>query len=84
VAADLEALLLACLAKRPEERPASAHVLRERLRACSAAGVWTNARAAQWWAAHRQQLRSGGAATSPASASGDARSPHLTIARLVD
>ena len=61
VAADLEAVLLACLAKRPEDRPASAHVLRERLRACAAAGRWTNARAAQWWAVHRHQLRSGGA-----------------------
>jgi serine/threonine-protein kinase len=52
VAADLETLLLACLAKRPADRPASAHALLERLRACDAAGRWTNARAAAWWAVH--------------------------------
>jgi serine/threonine-protein kinase len=55
---DLEKVLLACLAKRPEDRPASAHVLRDQLRACHAAGRWTNLRAAQWWASHRHQLRS--------------------------
>jgi hypothetical protein len=82
VAADLEQLLLACLAKRPEDRPASAQLLRERLRACSAAGAWTNARAAHWWAAHRHELRSGGAAASAAGAA-EARSPHL-ITRLAD
>ena len=61
VPTDLEAVLLACLEKRPEERPASAHVLGERLRACAARGSWTNARAADWWARHRHELRSGGA-----------------------
>jgi len=75
VAADLEALLLACLAKKPEDRPASAHVLRERLRACTDAGRWTNARAAQWWAQHRHELRSGGAGAP--STPPDGRSPHL-------
>jgi len=84
VAADLEAVLLACLAKRPEDRPASAHVLRERLRACAAAGRWTNARAAQWWAAHRRQLRSGGAEPSVASGVVDARGLQLTVARIAD
>ncbi|HKO95083.1 MAG TPA: serine/threonine-protein kinase [Polyangiaceae bacterium] len=78
VAADLESLLLACLAKKPEERPASAQALRERLRACADAGRWTNARAAEWWSLHRHQLRSGGA---DASAAGSVGSPHL-ITRL--
>jgi serine/threonine-protein kinase len=79
VAADLETLLLGCLAKKPEERPASAHVLREQLRACAAAGEWTNARAAQWWSANRSQLRSGGA-----TARGGIHStaPHLTVTRM--
>jgi len=83
VAADLEAVILACLAKRPEDRPASAHVLRERLRACAAAGRWTNARAAQWWAAHRHELRSGGAASTAAVAA-RAHAPHLTVTRVAD
>jgi hypothetical protein len=84
VALDLETVLLACLAKRPEDRPASAHVLRERLRACAAAGRWTNARAAQWWALHRHELRSGGAGVSAASAAVDARVPHLMVTRIAE
>jgi len=83
VASDLETVLLACLAKRPEDRPPSAHVLRERLRACAAAGRWTNARAAQWWAVHRHKLRSGGAGGSAASAAVDARA-QLTVTRIAD
>jgi serine/threonine-protein kinase len=85
VALDLETVLLACLAKRPEDRPASAHVLRDRLRACAAAGQWTNARAAQWWAMHREELRSGGAAARAAggpSAAVDARPAQLTVTRV--
>jgi serine/threonine-protein kinase len=84
VTPDLEAVLLACLAKRPEDRPASAHVLRERLHACAAAGRWTNARAAQWWAVHRHQLRSGGAEASAVSAAVDAPALHLTVTRIAD
>ncbi len=84
VAADLESVLLACLAKRPEDRPASAHALCDRLRACAAAGRWTNARAAHWWAVHRHQLRSGGAGASAGSAAVDARAPHLTITRIAE
>lgn len=57
ISPDLEALLLDCLAKHPAHRPASAHVLRDRLRTCSKAATWTNARAAEWWAQHRAQLR---------------------------
>jgi eukaryotic-like serine/threonine-protein kinase len=47
--ADLEALVLACLAKSPADRPASALVLRDRLRACAAAGKWSEADAAKAW-----------------------------------
>jgi hypothetical protein len=82
VSLDLETVILACLAKRPEDRPASAHVLGERLRACAAAGSWTNARAKQWWAVHRHELRSGGAGVSTASAAVDIRAPQLTVTRI--
>jgi eukaryotic-like serine/threonine-protein kinase len=82
VPADLEAVILACLEKKPENRPKTAHVLRERLAACAAASGWTNASAAAWWSDHRHQLRSGGAEASKPSVAGDIRSPHLTVTRI--
>ena len=81
VAEDLEAVILACLEKRAENRPASAQVLRERLRACSSAGQWTNARAARWWANHRHQLRSSGARP---RASENMTATILTVSRIAD
>jgi hypothetical protein len=74
----LETLLLACLAKRPDERPRTAHELRDRLRSCAIASRWTNQRAAEWWAAHRHQLRStqGGATDSGSQPS------HLSVTRI--
>jgi serine/threonine-protein kinase len=54
---DLEDLVLACLAKRPEDRPPSARALRDRLRACASAGQWTHDRAAAWWVRHGDGLR---------------------------
>jgi eukaryotic-like serine/threonine-protein kinase len=80
VAPDLEAVLLACLAKRPDDRPDSAHMLRERLRGYVAAGRWTNARAAQWWAIHRHKLRSSGAE----GATADSRAPRLMVTRVAN
>lgn len=56
VSEDLERLLLDCLAKRPDDRPASANALRERLGACRAAGRWTQAEASRWWADHRARI----------------------------
>jgi serine/threonine-protein kinase len=56
VPADLEALVLACLAKKPDDRPASAAILAERLRAC-AVDRWTGDQARTWWATKGTELR---------------------------
>jgi serine/threonine-protein kinase len=49
VPADLEALLLRCLSKLPEDRPADADACRAELLACADAGMWREADAEEWW-----------------------------------
>jgi serine/threonine-protein kinase len=56
VPADLEAILLDCLAKRPEERPKSALELEQRLRACESYGGWTSTDAERWWRDYGPEL----------------------------
>jgi serine/threonine-protein kinase len=51
---DLEALLLKCLAKKPEDRPQSAAEFCEALSRC-AIEPWTDARAKSWWAASNER-----------------------------
>lgn len=55
---DLEALLLACLAKRPDERPESARAVQNALRACTDARTWSEDDARHWFEAHDTPLRS--------------------------
>jgi serine/threonine-protein kinase len=50
--ADLEQLVLDCLAKEPEGRPASVREIAHRLDASELAARWSQARAAAWWQAH--------------------------------
>lgn len=50
--ADLEAILLRCLAKDPRERYPDAASLDEALAQCRDAGRWTEADASQWWQSH--------------------------------
>ena len=49
VPADLEAVILRCLAKRPEDRYADARAVADALAACSCASEWNEARAEEWW-----------------------------------
>ncbi len=60
VPADLETILLACLQKDPEQRPADARAMRESLEACADADAWTQEDAHAWWQAHGEKFTSGG------------------------
>jgi len=51
IPADLEAIIMQCLAKQPDERPATAAELARALAACDAP-VWTEEAAAAWWERH--------------------------------
>jgi len=57
IPSDLEQLILACLEKTPEKRPADARKLQAALRACSDARTWSEDDARLWFAAHAQALR---------------------------
>jgi serine/threonine-protein kinase len=52
---DLDALVLSCLAKDPEQRPKSARDLLHRLDTIPLPQPWTDARARQWWNEHLPQ-----------------------------
>ncbi len=56
--AELDAVILACLAKEPEQRPGSARELRRRLREVPLVERWCDEEAEAWWIAN---LRRGGA-----------------------
>jgi serine/threonine-protein kinase len=49
IPADLDAVVMACLAKRPADRPASAEELGELLGQCEVEQPWTRDDAQSWW-----------------------------------
>src|SRR5262245_33717021 len=54
VPADLERIVLRCLAKRPQDRFQDAESLEQSLSECAAADQWTQSDAARWWREHDQ------------------------------
>ncbi len=52
VPADLDAVVMKCLAKRTADRYADASVLDAALAACGCAGGWDARRAGEWWRTH--------------------------------
>jgi tRNA A-37 threonylcarbamoyl transferase component Bud32 len=53
IPADLAAIVLRCLAKKPESRFADVCELAAALTACPCAAEWSEPHAATWWTAHR-------------------------------
>jgi eukaryotic-like serine/threonine-protein kinase len=74
IPASLEALVLACLAKDPDDRPVSVEWLAARLAECETAGDWTPARAHEWW----DTVRSG----APSSPRADPTRTSITPSRV--
>ncbi len=53
IPADLDELVLACLEKEPERRPASAMSLRSQLAGCVSNDPWNGEEGRSWWQLHR-------------------------------
>jgi eukaryotic-like serine/threonine-protein kinase len=56
VPARLEALIMACLAKKPEQRPSSADDVELALSPAPGEAEWSRADARAWWEAHRPEM----------------------------
>jgi serine/threonine protein kinase len=54
---DLDRVILRCLEKDRDERPASAEDLDRMLAVCEAAAEWTEEQARAWWAGHGQDVK---------------------------
>jgi len=65
VPADLEAVILRCLAKRPEDRFPDARAVAAALAACGCAAEWDEARAEGWWLEQSAEPSAAGREPSP-------------------
>ena len=55
IPASLDRVILACLAKKPEDRPSSAETLARMLAECEGADSWTQDEAERWWLTNRPE-----------------------------
>ena len=63
--ADLETILMQCLAKQPERRFPTAEGLEEALARCGSAATWTPENAEHWWRTHSVSVEMAPEATMP-------------------
>jgi tRNA A-37 threonylcarbamoyl transferase component Bud32 len=76
IPSDLEALVMACLAKHPGKRPQSAGEMFELLARCKDSDTWTQEHAQKWWLDNRSSL--------PMEEHEDTHSPLSDTHRLMD
>ena len=76
IPADLEAIVMKCLAKEPAGRPQDAGAMSEMLAQCKDFGAWTRQQAQKWWAENRSTL--------PVEEHEDTHSPLSNTQQLVD
>jgi serine/threonine-protein kinase len=65
VPAELDALILSCLEKRPEARPRTGGELAQRLTAGDFGAPWTRERMERWWETHHLRARADAADPNP-------------------
>ena len=76
IPSDLEAVIMACLAKQPGDRPQSARDMSEMLTQCNGFGDWTQEQAKKWWDDNRSTL--------PVEDHADTHSPLSNTQQLID